>query len=185
MTMHDARLRRGLRRRMLRSAGARSFRGRREVLFFKGRGSRIPGRRGLRCRCHRPLTRPTRVGRCGRLRAIAGGLFGNHATTHGMGHRCEAQCRQLGLVRYPLEGRASSAWRAPRLLSRRRPIRTKIIALEEAQRPPLRDVAPRHALFAPRVLLEDSTRAKARRAISAGACSGNGNTELTLISQST
>jgi hypothetical protein len=31
----------------------------------------------------------------------------------------------------------------------------------------------------------DGNRAIARRAISEGACSGNGNTELTLISQST
>src|SRR3954454_11463664 len=33
--------------------------------------------------------------------------------------------------------------------------------------------------------LDDRSRADARRAIAAGACSGNGNTELTLISQST
>src|SRR5712671_5706494 len=49
----------------------------------------------------------------------------------------------------------------------------------------LNSLSLRQAFFVLRVLFEDSSRAKARRAISEGACSGNGNTELTLISQST
>jgi hypothetical protein len=43
----------------------------------------------------------------------------------------------------------------------------------------------RQAFRVMRIFFDDSSRAIASRAISSGACSGKGATELTLISQST
>ena len=61
----------------------------------------IPGRRGFRCRCHRPLTRPTALDGSGRLRAIAGAPAGQKRHNPWYGPSLRGNFRQFGLVRYP------------------------------------------------------------------------------------